>query len=329
MAAKKKSGLGRGIGALIPQTPISQERPVDVFFPTQNSTNTPSSAQSTDAEATSDLQEVPGATLVTLNVADIVPNRAQPRIDFDEDALEELAHSIREFGVFQPIVVRPIDPAPDEGEPGYELIMGERRLRASKRAGIDTIPAIVRSTEDENMLRDALLENLHRAELNPLEEASAYQQLLHDFGTTQEELASKIGRSRSQISNTIRLLKLPERVQTHVAAGVLTAGHARAVLSLDGDIHAMEKLAEKIINEGLSVRSAEAVAGETPKRKLPKPRAGGVQSQLNEIGERLGDRFDTSVHVKLGAKKGQITIDFATIADLKRILEELGDPGFQ
>lgn len=318
---KKRGGLGRGIGALIPQAPESGERPVDVFFPAADA--------EAPAVAGAQLQEVPGAQLTRLAVEDIVPNRAQPRAEFDEEALEELTHSVREFGVFQPIVVRPIEPAPKAGGPRYELIMGERRLRASKRAGLDTIPAIVRSTADEHMLRDALLENLHRAQLNPLEEASAYQQLLEDFGITQEQLAGRIGRSRPQISNTIRLLKLPEAVQTRVAAGVLSAGHARAILSLDGDATAMQRLADKIVNEGLSVRAAEAVASEQPKRRLPKPRAGGVQGQLDEIAERLGDRFDTRVSVKLGAKKGQIVIDFATIADLKRILAELGDPGFQ
>lgn len=333
MATKKRGGLGRGIGALIPQSPSSGERPVDVFFPVQ--TATPEAEAVTEAADAAEqvaaddvLQEVPGARLTRLPVAEIVPNRVQPRTEFDEDALEELTHSVREFGVFQPIVVRAIEPRPAAGEPQYELIMGERRLRASKRAGLETIPAIVRSTADEHMLRDALLENLHRAQLNPLEEASAYQQLLADFGITQEQLAERIGRSRPQISNTIRLLKLPEPVQARVAAGVLSAGHARAILSLDGDAESMQRLSDKIVNEGLSVRAAEAVAAEEPKRKLPKPRAGGVQAQLGEIAERLGDRFDTRVAVKLGAKKGQIIIDFATIADLKRILHELGDPGF-
>lgn len=321
MSTRKKSGLGRGIGALIPQSTSTTERPVDVFF------SSPATASDEPAPAESTLQEVPGAQLTELAVDDIRPNPAQPRTEFDEEALEELTHSIREFGVFQPVVVRLIEPTPKTG-PTYELIMGERRLRASKRAGLETIPAIVRGTEDEHMLRDALLENLHRAELNPLEEASAYQQLLQDFGTTQEELARRIGRSRPQISNTIRLLKLPEHVQTKVAAGVLTAGHARAILALDGDSEAMEKLADKIINEGLSVRAAEAAATQTPTRKTPKARAGGVQAQIDEIAERLGDRFDTRVSIKLGAKKGQVTIEFATIADLKRILEELGDPGF-
>lgn len=341
MATKKRGGLGRGIGALIPQAPSSGERPVDVFFPAKGSTGaqepvgavvTEAPAERTGAaddtnEPTPELQEVPGAKLTRLSVTNVVPNRLQPRSEFDEEALEELTHSVREFGVFQPIVVRAIEPAPASGAQ-YELIMGERRLRASKRAGLETIPAIVRSTADEHMLRDALLENLHRAQLNPLEEASAYQQLLQDFGITQEQLASRIGRSRPQISNTIRLLKLPETVQTRVAAGVLTAGHARAILSLDGDPESMQRLSDKIVNEGLSVRAAEAVAAEEPKRKPPKPRAGGVQAQLSEISERLGDRFDTRVSVKLGAKKGQIIIDFATIADLKRVLTELGDPGF-
>lgn len=350
MATKKRSGLGRGIGALIPQSPTEGTRPVDVFFPAP-ATDTPAKPVGDDiaaseaeqrevapaarksprraaaAAAAEPLVEVPGAELRSLKVSDIVPNHVQPRTEFDEEALTELTHSVREFGVFQPIVVREITPKPKSGA-RYELIMGERRLRASKRAGLEEIPAIVRSTADEHMLRDALLENLHRAQLNPLEEASAYQQLLADFGITQEQLAERIGRSRPQISNTIRLLKLPEPVQARVAAGVLSAGHARAILSLDGNVQAMQSLSDRIVNEGLSVRSAEAIAGEAPTRKSPKARPGAVQAQLAEIAERLGDRFDTRVSVKLGAKKGQIAIDFATIADLKRILEELGDPGF-
>lgn len=343
---KRRGGLGRGIGALIPQSTSEGERPVDVFFPSpapdaqgasagteSASQNAGSEERSTDA-VDSGLQAVPGATLTRLDLSDIVPNRAQPRTEFDEEALEELTHSIREFGVFQPVVVRRIEPEPAAGEPRYELIMGERRFRASMRAGRTDIPAIIRSTADEHMLRDALLENLHRAQLNPLEEASAYQQLLADFGITQEQLAERIGRSRPQISNTIRLLKLPEPVQARVAAGVLSAGHARAILSLDSgggsaDTEAMQRMADKIVNEGLSVRAAELAAGEMPRSKPRKrPKAGGVQAQLDEIAERLGDRFDTRVSVKLGAKKGQIVVDFATIADLKRILDELGDPGF-
>ncbi|MBO1901262.1 ParB/RepB/Spo0J family partition protein [Leucobacter weissii] len=326
MAGKKRGGLGRGIGALIPQT--AGDRPVDVFFSSEESAAAPGSRQG-ETPPDEALAEVPGAALTRLPLSEIVPNRAQPRTEFDEEALEELTHSVREFGVFQPIVVRAIEPTPGPGEPRYELIMGERRLRAAGRAGLSDIPAIIRSTADEHMLRDALLENLHRAQLNPLEEASAYQQLLGDFGITQEQLAERIGRSRPQISNTIRLLKLPEPVQARVAAGVLSAGHARAILALDGDADGMRRLADKIVNEGLSVRAAEAAAGELPQAKPRKrPRAGGIQGQLDEIAERLGDRFDTRVSVKLGAKKGQVVIDFATIADLKRILGELGDPGF-
>lgn len=361
MTAKKRTGLGRGIGALIPQA-AEGERAIDVFFsgneaeqqggastadssaagatktkksPTQNAIALSSAAQnaakttSLSAAPSAGLREVPGATLVQLRLDDIVPNRSQPRTEFDEEALEELTHSIREFGVFQPVVVRAIEPTPAAGEPHYELIMGERRFRASHRAGKTEIPAIIRGVADEHMLRDALLENLHRAQLNALEEASAYQQLLADFGITQQELAERIGRSRPQISNTIRLLKLPEKVQAQVAAGVLSAGHARAILGLDGDSAAMQKLADKIINEGLSVRAAEAAAANTsPTKPKSKPRAGGVQAQLDEIAERLGDRFNTSVHIRLGAKKGQLTIDFATVADLTRILNELGDEGF-
>lgn len=341
MATKKRSGLGRGIGALIPQSPTEGERPVDVFFPS-NSTANPVPSNSVAAKAnrpadaevapeTADpehtLRAVPGATLTHLSPHDIVPNRVQPRTEFDEEALAELTHSVGQFGVLQPIVVRAIEPAPAEGEPRFELIMGERRLRASKRAGLTEIPAIVRSTADEDMLRDALLENLHRAQLNPLEEASAYQQLLADFGITQEQLAQRIGRSRPQITNTIRLLQLPEAIQSRVAAGVLSAGHARAILALTGDEVAMTHLADKIVNEGLSVRAAEAVASDNrPKR--PKARPGGRIGQLDEIGERLGDRLDTRVKVNLAKKKGTVVIEFSTIQDLNRILHELGDPGF-
>ena len=358
MASKKRGGLGRGIGALIPQAPNGATRPVDVFFPGQiteadkaagtaggaggsadKKRETPqqpaaviaaskaAAAVKNSEAADSTLREVPGATLTELELTNIVPNRVQPRTEFEETALAELTHSIKEFGVFQPVVVRRITPEPAAGEPRFELIMGERRFRASGRAGKTTIPALIRETSDENMLRDALLENLHRAELNPLEEASAYQQLMADFSITQEELSKKIGRSRPQISNTIRLLRLPEPVQAKVAAGVLSAGHARAILSLDGDPEAMQKLADKIINESLSVREAENAANAEPKKKKARVRAGGRQHALAEVGERLGDRLNTRVTVKLGAKKGQIVIDFATPGDLNRILRELDDPG--
>lgn len=312
--AAKRTGLGRGIGALIP-TSGDAGRPVDVFFP--------SSAPVSTAE---ELVAVPGARLANLNPLDIVPNAQQPRTEFREEELDELRVSIREFGVLQPIVVRPLVDAV-AGGPQYELIMGERRLRATKSLGLATIPAIVKDTADDAMLRDALLENLHRAQLNPLEEASAYQQLLSDFGITQDELAQRIGRSRPQITNTIRLLRLPESVQRKVAAGVLSAGHARAVLSVV-EPTAMEELADKIVKEDLSVRGAEAAAGFITKPKRRKPLAGGRQGQLDEIADRLGDRLNTRVKVTLGASRGTIVIDFASVGDLNRILGELGEPGF-
>ena len=226
-------------------------------------------------------------------------------------------------------MVRPLAGAKPDG-PQYELIMGERRLRATKQLGLDTIPAVIKNTADEDMLRDALLENLHRANLNPLEEASAYQQLLADFGITQDELATRIGRSRPQITNTIRLLRLPASIQKRVAAGVLSAGHARAILSVGDDAATQETLATKIVNEDLSVRAAEAAAGQVSPKKAtkPKPSAGGRQGQLDEIAERLGDRLNTRVKVALGSSKGTIVIDFATVGDLNRILGELGEPGF-
>jgi ParB family chromosome partitioning protein len=312
----KRTGLGRGIGALIPTAEPSEARPVDVFFPGAATTTA-------TVEAEPELVTVPGARLVHIDPKKVVPNPRQPRTNFDADDLAELVHSVREFGVLQPIVVR------DVGDGTYELIMGERRTRASREAGLESIPAVVRETSDENMLRDALLENLHRSQLNPLEEASAYQQLLEDFGITQEELATRIGRSRPQISNTIRLLKLPIPVQQRVAAGVLSAGHARAILSLS-DEPAMRKLADKIVNEDLSVRAAEAAAKgpDADGGRPAKPKAGSRRGHLDEIAERLGDRLNTRVRIALAAKKGQVTIDFATIHDLNRILAEIGEPGY-
>ena len=316
MATPRRTGLGRGIGALIPtQDDPTADRPVDVFFPDSG------------AEQPADLLAVPGARLANISPADIVPNPQQPRTEFSTEELEELVVSIREIGVLQPIVVRPLAGARDGG-PKYELIMGERRLRATKQLGLDSIPAVIKNTADENMLRDALLENLHRANLNALEEASAYQQLLSDFGITQEQLADRIGRSRPQITNTLRLLKLPAAVQQRVAAGVLSAGHARAILAA-GDRDAMEKLSDKIVNEDLSVRQAEAAASQSSsKPRKVKPAAGGRQGHLDEIAGRLGDRLNTRVKVSLGASKGTIVIDFATVADLNRILGEMNIEGF-
>ncbi|MBP1240313.1 ParB family chromosome partitioning protein [Frigoribacterium sp. PvP121] len=295
-----------------------------MFFPT---------AQQTAEE----LVAVPGARLANLNPLDILPNAQQPRTEFREEELAELVTSIREVGVLQPIVVRPLPAAPRGKGKGasrettdvqYELVMGERRLRATKQLGLATIPAIVKDTADESMLRDALLENLHRAELNPLEEASAYQQLLADFGITQDELANRIGRSRPQISNTLRLLRLPASVQRRVASGVLSAGHARAILST-GDSLLMERLADKIVNEDLSVRAAEAIAaGGSSKPRSTRAAVGKHQAHLDEVAENLGDALDTKVKVRLGARKGSISIDFASMQDLNRILAALGQDPF-
>ncbi|GII22280.1 chromosome partitioning protein ParB [Planosporangium mesophilum] len=258
-------------------------------------------------------------------VDSIVPNLKQPRQVFDEEALEELKVSIDQVGFLQPIVVREVEPE------RYELVMGERRWRAAQALGREIIPAIIRDTRDDDMLRDALLENIHRANLNPLEEAAAYQQLLEEFGATHDELAKRIGRSRPQISNTIRLLNLPANVQRRVAAGVLSAGHARALLSLD-DEEEQEKLAHRIVAEGLSVRATEelvALAGaegnsrKAPAQRRPKPHA----PALSDLADRLSNRFDTSVKVDIGRRKGKITIEFATVDDLERIVGLIGLEG--
>jgi len=321
----KRTGLGRGIGALIPTTDQS-ERPVDVFFPgapKRPVADVASPGTVDEITETPDLASVPGIHLIEIDPNEIVPNPRQPRTHFDENDLAELVHSVREFGVLQPVIVR------KNADSQYELIMGERRTRAAREAGLSAIPAIVRETADEDLLRDALLENLHRSELNPLEEASAYQQLLEDFGITQEELATRIGRSRPQISNTIRLLRLPVPVQQRVAAGVLSAGHARALLSLD-DPAAMQKLADKVVNEDLSVRATEEAAKSTPSagNAKTKPQAGARRAYLDEVSGKLGDRLNTRVKITLGARKGQVAIEFASIQDLNRILSELGESGY-
>jgi ParB family chromosome partitioning protein len=321
----KRTGLGRGIGALIP-TADQAERPVDVFFPGASlrpAADMPITVPDEPIADGPDLAAVPGIHLMQIDPHEIVPNPRQPRTHFDEGDLAELVHSVGEFGVLQPVIVR------KNADGQYELIMGERRTRAAREAGLELIPAIVRDTADENLLRDALLENLHRSELNPLEEASAYQQLLEDFGITQEELATRIGRSRPQISNTIRLLKLPVPVQQRVAAGVLSAGHARALLSLDSP-EAMQKLADKVINEDLSVRATEEAAktASSAGAKSPKPQPGARRAYLDEVSGKLGDRLNTRVKISLGARKGQVAIEFASIQDLNRILSELGEEGY-
>lgn len=278
----------------------------------------------TDAGA--DLVEVPGVRFAEIPVSDIHPNRKQPRSVFDEDDMAELVHSVREIGVLQPIVVRKSTEA--GGQP-YELVMGERRWRAVQAAGLDVIPAIVRDTTDDDLLRDALLENLHRSQLNPLEEAAAYQQLLEDFGTTHEQLADRIGRSRPQVSNTLRLLKLPPLVQRRVAAGVLSAGHARALLSLP-DAAAMERLAQKIVAEGMSVRATEEAVtlyqdpAKPAKNNIPRP--GARHERLDYLASSLSDRLDTNVKISLGVRKGKVSIEFASVEDLNRIMDVLA-PG--
>ena len=269
------------------------------------------------------LVPVPGATFAELPVEIIVPNPRQPRQVFDEDDITELAASIKEVGLLQPIVVRRVDGEDGRAE-SYELVMGERRLRAAKEAGLETIPAVVRYTEDQDLLRDALLENLHRVQLNPLEEAAAYQQLLEDFNCTHAELSKRIARSRSQISNTLRLMKLPPLVQRRLAAGVLSAGHARALLGLP-DAASMERLAQRIVAEGLSVRATEELVAlhDEPQEVRQTASRARRSAPLPALSTRLSDVFDTRVKVTRGSKKGRITIEFAGDEDLARIVETL------
>jgi len=287
--------------------------PVDAFF----SSTAPAPAQE---PADGSLQDVEGVRYAEIPLDDIRPNPRQPRAVFEEEALAELVFSIKEIGLLQPVVVRPSGDA----DVPYELVAGERRWRASRLAGLERIPAIIRETADDVLLRDALLENLHRAQLNALEEAAAYQQLLDDFGCTQEELASRIGRSRPQVSNTLRLLRLPAPVQRRVAAGVLSAGHARALLALD-DADSMERLATRIVAEGLSVRSVEEIValGEADGRervRTSRPRTPSMPG-LDDIASRLSDRLETRVKVEAGKSKGKVSIEFATLDDLRRIVD--------
>ena len=314
-----RRGLGRGLGSLIPTAP-SQPAPPRTGAPAGSASNgSGTDGSGADRPTSTDAQAavaVAGAYFAELPIAHVRPNARQPRQVFEEEALAELVHSIREVGLLQPVVVR------RTGEDSYELIMGERRWRASQEAGRDTIPAIVRETDDEDMLRDALLENLHRSQLNPLEEAAAYGQLLEDFGCTHEELAQRIGRSRPQISNTLRLLKLSPAVQRRVAAGVLSAGHARALLSVD-DAGTQDKLAARVTAEGISVRGLEEIVSlgveeeDGPRVLRKKPVAPG----LGELADRLSDRLETRVKVDIGKAKGKITVEFASLDDLRRIVD--------
>jgi ParB family transcriptional regulator, chromosome partitioning protein len=302
----ERRGLGRGLGELFQRT---EPQPL------------PTSANG-QSEATP-LAPVPdGSYFAELPLEAISPNPRQPRTVFDEEAMNELVESIREVGMLQPIVVRPM------GGARFELVMGERRWRAAQQAELETIPAIVRETADHELLRDALLENLHRAQLNPLEEAAAYQQMLEDFGCTQEELASRIKRSRPQISNTIRLLRLPPTVQRRIAAGVISAGHARALLAIQGPA-SQERLAQRVVAEGLSVRAVEElvavgeVADRTPRRER-QPKL--VAPKVKDLADRLSDHFETRVRVALGRTKGKIVIEFATVDDLERIVALIEKP---
>ncbi|MFK3982580.1 ParB/RepB/Spo0J family partition protein [Micromonospora sp. NPDC050397] len=338
MKNRPRGGLGRGLGALIPTAPMPASGVAiaedDVTDRIESTSPIPAEGEVTPAvpeayepepaiEPVPELAPVPGAHFAEIPVGSIVPNPKQPRQIFDEEALEELKTSIQEVGFLQPIVVRRLD---DEQ---YELVMGERRWRAAQAVGREAIPAIVRETRDDAMLRDALLENIHRANLNPLEEAAAYQQLLEEFGATHDELARRIGRSRPQISNTIRLLNLPPQVQRRIAAGVLSAGHARALLGLD-DFDAQAELAERIVKEGLSVRTTEelvklaASEGGTTKSAPATRRAKPHAPALTDLADRLSDRFDTRVKVDIGRSKGKITIEFASVDDLERIVGIIG-----
>jgi ParB family chromosome partitioning protein len=313
--SRKRSGLGRGLASLIPTGPEESNSNTATMGPRMG-----------DAAADVVLGGAPeqrsvGAVYREIDPAVIERNPRQPRQVFDEEALAELVHSIREFGLMQPIVVRGVS-----GQPGrYQLVMGERRWRAAQQAGLATIPAIVRETADDSMLRDALLENIHRAQLNPLEEAAAYQQLLDEFAVTHDELAARIGRSRPLITNMIRLLRLPIAVQRRVAAGVLSAGHARALLALEGGPEAQEELAARIVAEGLSVRATEeavTLANREDTSTPAAPRRKPIHMPgLQDVAERLSTAFDTRVTVSLGKRKGKIVVEFGSVDDLQRIVD--------
>jgi len=306
----QRRGLGRGLGSLIPTA-----APADETYPAPLQSGGSEAPVGDGVPST-----VGGAYFAELPIDQIRPNAVQPRQVFDEDAMAELVHSIREVGLLQPVVVR----RADQGD--YELVMGERRWRAAREAGLDAIPAIVRETGDDDMLRDALLENLHRSQLNPLEEAAAYAQMLEDFGCTHDELASRIGRSRPQISNTLRLLKLSPAVQRRVAAGVLSAGHARALLAVE-DADLQDRLAQRVVAEGISVRGLEEIVavGDSGRGQDRVVRRKPFAPGLAELADRLSDRLETRVKVDLGRSKGKITVEFASMDDLRRIVDVM-DP---
>ncbi|MGV0791307.1 ParB/RepB/Spo0J family partition protein [Mycolicibacterium sp. XJ1819] len=311
---RKRSGLGRGLASLIPTGPGDSD---------QSALGQRMGTAAADVVIGGGAEANPaGAVYREIDPGAIEPNPRQPRQVFDEESLAELVHSIREFGLMQPIVVRAL---PGAAPPQYQLVMGERRWRAAQQAGLATIPAIVRETADDSMLRDALLENIHRVQLNPLEEAAAYQQLLDEFGVTHDELAARIGRSRPLITNMIRLLRLPIAVQRRVAAGVLSAGHARALLALEGGPELQEELAARIVAEGLSVRATEeavTLANRGDGGAPPAPRRKPIQMPgLQDVAERLSTAFDTRVTVSLGKRKGKIVVEFGSVDDLQRLVD--------
>jgi ParB family transcriptional regulator, chromosome partitioning protein len=314
--AQQKRGLGKGLGALIPTGPVTS--PGGAVPGGSGATGVAMPGAGISAPAADQPATVGGAYFQELPIAAVTPNPRQPRQVFDEEALDELVASIQEVGLLQPVVVREISPG------RFELVMGERRWRASQRAGLTEIPAIVRATTDDDLLRDALMENLHREQLNPLEEAAAYQQLLDDFGATHEELARRIGRSRPHISNTLRLLNLSPGVQRRVAAGVLTAGHARALLSVD-DADAQDHLAHRIVAEGLSVRAVEEIVtmGVRPAKERRPVARQSSPPELSDLADRLSDAFDTRVKVELGKRKGKIVVEFGSLEDLERIVSAM------
>ncbi|MCH9816960.1 MAG: ParB/RepB/Spo0J family partition protein [Actinomycetia bacterium] len=331
----QKRGLGKGLGALIPSGGVKiaagtntnvEQQPAVALEPNRVEPSAPSETPVVDLTTGGDAAapNVPlGIQFIEIAVDAVEANPRQPRTVFDEEPLNELALSIQEIGLLQPIVVRA------HGS-GYELIAGERRLRATRSLGYATIPALVRETDDDAMLRDALLENLHRAQLNPLEEAAAYEQLMSDFACTQEELAARIGRSRPQISNTLRLLRLPPAVQRRVAAGVLSAGHARALLSFP-DASAMEEMASKVVAEGLSVRALEelaimanAAAGDEDQEPKRRRKAKVTPVEYREAADRLGDYLETRVRIDGTSRRGRLVVDFSDVTDLSRIIDLMG-----
>jgi ParB family chromosome partitioning protein len=349
MSTPRRGGLGKGLGALLattatrgPEQTTEDEPPL--LSPTSDESDgdderfDPPAAAVAPTEPVVAVTSAPvvavtsapvgagGARLVELDPTTVTRNPRQPREVFDQEEIDQLATSLLDVGVLQPLVVRPL------GGDRYELVAGERRLRAAIVAGLPTVPAIVRATEDADLLKEALVENIHRVQLNPLEEAAAYAQLLDDFGVTQEELAARLGRSRPTISNTIRLLSLPAGVQRRIAAGVITAGHAKALLSLENST-AQQRLADRVVAEGMSVRATEEAARlmqDEPGATSGSGRSGGSRKRITvpgivELQDDLSDALEARVRISMGAKKGRMTVEFLSVDDLERIVGVIAD----